>query len=98
MEYTIVLTMTVRDILTELEKPGRDPRSEFKTAAFRDGIESLSETLRLDDAPGDGPRSSAARVDANAGAARGPRDREPPREQKPGGVIALALERAKLKK
>ncbi|HEX2931169.1 MAG TPA: Tex family protein, partial [Candidatus Binatia bacterium] len=32
---------TVRDILTELEKPGRDPRPEFKTATFQDGIESL---------------------------------------------------------
>ncbi len=34
---------TVRDILSELEKPGRDPRPEFKTAAFQDGIESLSD-------------------------------------------------------
>ena len=34
---------TVRDILTELEKPGRDPRPEFKTAAFRDGIEKVSD-------------------------------------------------------
>ena len=33
---------TVRDILTELEKPGRDPRPEFKTATFREGVESLS--------------------------------------------------------
>ena len=34
---------TVRDILSELEKPGRDPRPEFKTATFRDGVESLSD-------------------------------------------------------
>ena len=34
---------TVRDILTELEKPGRDPRPEFKTATFRDGVESLAD-------------------------------------------------------
>lgn len=34
---------TVRDIFTELEKPGRDPRPEFKTAAFREGVESLSD-------------------------------------------------------
>jgi len=34
---------TVRDILTELEKPGRDPRPEFKTAAFRDGVEALAD-------------------------------------------------------
>ncbi len=38
---------TVRDILAELEKPGRDPRPEFKTATFRDGVESLSD-LRPD--------------------------------------------------
>src|SRR5690606_27225928 len=30
---------TVRDILRELEKPGRDPRPEFKTPAFREGVE-----------------------------------------------------------
>ena len=34
---------TVRDIFTELEKPGRDPRPEFKTASFREGVESLSD-------------------------------------------------------
>ncbi len=38
---------TVRDILAELEKPGRDPRPEFKTATFQDGIESLND-LRPD--------------------------------------------------
>ena len=38
---------TVRDILSELEKPGRDPRPEFKTATFQEGIESLSD-LRPD--------------------------------------------------
>ena len=35
--------MTVRDILRELEKPGRDPRPEFKTAVFREGVETLSD-------------------------------------------------------
>jgi uncharacterized protein len=34
---------TVRDILKELEKPGRDPRPEFKTATFREGIEELEQ-------------------------------------------------------
>ncbi len=34
---------TVRDILSELEKPGRDPRPEFKTATFKEGIESLAD-------------------------------------------------------
>ncbi|MFD2235734.1 Tex family protein, partial [Phaeospirillum tilakii] len=34
---------TVRDILRELEKPGRDPRPDFKTATFREGIESVKD-------------------------------------------------------
>ncbi|MCL7462376.1 Tex family protein [Pseudomonas sp. NW5] len=34
---------TVSDILKELDKPGRDPRPEFKTAAFQDGVESLKD-------------------------------------------------------
>lgn len=34
---------TVTDILAELEKPGRDPRPEFKTAAFKDGIEVVKD-------------------------------------------------------
>ncbi len=34
---------TVRDILRELEKPGRDPRPEFKTAAFKDGVETMED-------------------------------------------------------
>ncbi len=34
---------TVIDIISELEKPGRDPRPEFKTAEFTDGVESLSD-------------------------------------------------------
>ena len=34
---------TVQDIFKELEKPGRDPRPEFKTANFADGIEKVSD-------------------------------------------------------
>lgn len=34
---------TVRDILAELEKPGRDPRPEFKAVKFTDGIESIKQ-------------------------------------------------------
>ncbi|MFZ4536971.1 Tex family protein [Propionivibrio sp.] len=34
---------TVQDILKELEKPGRDPRPEFKTAVFKDGIEEVKD-------------------------------------------------------
>src|SRR5690606_24565526 len=34
---------TVRDILAELEKPGRDPRPQFKTASFAEGVEELSD-------------------------------------------------------
>jgi uncharacterized protein len=36
---------TVRDILLELEKPGRDPRPEFTTATFKDGVETLNDLL-----------------------------------------------------
>lgn len=36
---------TVTDILAELEKPGRDPRPEFKTADFKDGVEKVSDLL-----------------------------------------------------
>jgi uncharacterized protein len=166
---------TVRDILVELEKPGRDPRPEFKTASFQDGIEAITDlqpnmilegvvtnvaafgafvdigvhqdglvhvsamanrfvkdphefvkpgqtvkvkvmdvdvkrqrislTMRLDDTPGASSRAVDARDEANAHSRPGPRDRQPPepkrplaREQKPGGAIAMALERAKLKK
>lgn len=34
---------TVIDILKELDKPGRDPRPEFKTAQFKEGVESLAD-------------------------------------------------------
>jgi len=34
---------TVTDILKELDKPGRDPRPEFKTAEFQEGVESLKD-------------------------------------------------------
>jgi uncharacterized protein len=34
---------TVRDIIAELEKPGRDPRPSFKTAAFADGINEIAD-------------------------------------------------------
>ncbi len=34
---------TVTDILQELEKPGRDPRPEFKTATFQDGVQELTD-------------------------------------------------------
>ena len=34
---------TVTDILSELDKPGRDPRPEFKTASFQEGIEKISD-------------------------------------------------------
>jgi uncharacterized protein len=158
---------TVRDILTELEKPGRDPRPEFKTATFQDGIESLADlqpnmilegvvtnvaafgafvdigvhhdglvhvsalankfvkdphevvkpgqivkvkvmdvdvkrqrislTMRLDDTPGTSSRPGGA-----VPGLRDPRPSEPKRasepKPQPGGAIALALERAKLKK
>ena len=34
---------TVNDILKELEKPGRDPRPEFTTATFKDGVEDIKD-------------------------------------------------------
>ena len=34
---------TVTDIIGELDKPGRDPRPEFKTATFREGVEELKD-------------------------------------------------------
>jgi uncharacterized protein len=34
---------TVKDILAELEKPGRDPRPEFKTATFKESVHELSD-------------------------------------------------------
>ncbi len=34
---------TVTDIIKELDKPGRDPRPEFKTAEFAEGVESISD-------------------------------------------------------
>lgn len=36
---------TVTDIIGELDKPGRDPRPEFKTATFRDGVEKISDLV-----------------------------------------------------
>ena len=36
---------TVKDILSELEKPGRDPRPEFRTAQFKEGVESIADLL-----------------------------------------------------
>ena len=163
---------TVRDILTELEKPGRDPRPEFKTATFQEGIESISDlqpnmvlegvvtnvaafgafvdlgvhqdglihvsamanrfvkspheivkpgqivkvkvmevdlkrqrislTMRLDVTSSSVSRSDDNHVKANANAESGARERRPPgpnwTKPEPSGAIALALERAKLKK
>ncbi|MEP5567135.1 MAG: Tex family protein [Halioglobus sp.] len=34
---------TVQDIISELDKPGRDPRPEFKMAEFQDGVEKISD-------------------------------------------------------
>ena len=35
--------ITVKDILTELEKPGRDPRPDFQVARFNDGVEDITD-------------------------------------------------------
>ncbi|MBO0764313.1 MAG: RNA-binding transcriptional accessory protein [Hyphomicrobiaceae bacterium] len=34
---------TITDIIAELEKPGRDPRPEFKTATFKEGVEKIGD-------------------------------------------------------
>ncbi|AFY34242.1 Tex family protein [Calothrix sp. PCC 7507] len=34
---------TLRDILSELEKPGRDPRAEFKYASFKEGVTEIKD-------------------------------------------------------
>ncbi len=34
---------TVQDVLGELEKPGRDPRPEFRSAQFKEGVETLKD-------------------------------------------------------
>ena len=39
--------ITVKDVLKELEKPGRDPRPDFKTVVYKDGVETLKD-LRND--------------------------------------------------
>jgi uncharacterized protein len=36
---------TVKDVLAELDKPNRDPRPEFKTAAFKDGVQELRDLV-----------------------------------------------------
>ncbi|SFO82685.1 uncharacterized protein SAMN04488056_113132 [Cohaesibacter marisflavi] len=36
---------TIRDIIDELKKPGRDPRPQFKTATFKEGINEISDLL-----------------------------------------------------
>lgn len=36
---------TIIDTLKELEKPGRDPRGEFKTAQFKDGIDTINDLI-----------------------------------------------------
>ncbi len=35
--------ITIKDILVELEKPGRDPRPDFKVARFNDGVEDIAD-------------------------------------------------------
>ena len=34
---------TIRDILAELQKPGRDPRAEFKYASFKEGVKEIKD-------------------------------------------------------
>ncbi|WP_291075273.1 Tex family protein [Hyphomonas sp.] len=34
---------TIRDVIAELEKPGRDPRPDFQTASFREGVDKITD-------------------------------------------------------
>jgi uncharacterized protein len=43
----LVGVITVKDILSELEKPGRDPRPDFKVAKLQDGVEDIQD-LKVD--------------------------------------------------
>jgi hypothetical protein len=61
--------------------------------------------MRLNDVPGDTPRSNQTRAEANTNAARAPRERQTPqsnrsqgRAAQSTGLLALALEKAKQKK
>lgn len=36
---------TITDVIKELDKPGRDPRGEFKTATFKDGVNEISDLV-----------------------------------------------------
>ena len=38
--------ITVKDVLAELEKPGRDPRPDFKVARFTEGVENLKDLVQ----------------------------------------------------
>ena len=40
---------TVTDIIKELDKPGRDPRPEFKTATFAEGVNEIKDLGNRDD-------------------------------------------------
>jgi uncharacterized protein len=51
--------ITVKDILGELEKPGRDPRPDFKVARFNDGVEDIKDLQGRHDAGGHGQQRGA---------------------------------------
>ena len=87
----------------EVVKPGQIVK--VKVLEVDEKRQRISLTMRLDDQSGAPSRSADLRSETDTGAAPGPPDRRPPeakrgpgRETKPGGAIALALERAKLKK
>jgi uncharacterized protein len=72
----------------EIVKPGQIVKVKVMDVDAK--RQRISLTMRLDDAPGAAPRSGDARPQEPK--------RAPAREQKPAGAIALALERARLKK
>jgi hypothetical protein len=70
--------ITVKDILAELEKPGRDPRPDFKVARFNDGVEDIKDLQGRHDAGRHGEQRGAVRRLRRPGRAPGrPGAREP---------------------
>ncbi len=87
----------------EIVKPGQIVK--VRVMEVDEKRRRISLTMRLDDAPGGGSRPSGTGANQSE-TVRDSRERRPPEpkqapgrvEPKPGGAIALALERAKLKK
>jgi uncharacterized protein len=81
----------------EFVKPGQIVKVKVMEVDVK--RQRISLTMRLDDAPGAASRAADARGETSLRDRQSPEPkRTPVREPKPGGAIAMALERAKLKK